>query len=85
MKFDWSILCFILAALAFSNGFITEYKQSREVGCSTVPTLPMAVMAALFLMLGLWYFPNHVPFWILPFIFFGSTIIFGYAIMKAHK
>jgi heme A synthase len=85
MKLALSIFCFIFAAIAFLDGFITEYKQSRKVGSAAVPTLPMAVVAAFLVMLGLLHLPYHVPLWILPLAFVGSTVIFGYAISNAHK
>ena len=63
-----AVACFVMAALAFLNGFVTEYRQSREVGpIAIVSTLPFAVAAALFVFLGLAALLRHgVPWWCLP-------------------
>jgi hypothetical protein len=77
--------CFLMAAVSFLNGFVTEYRQSRRVGpYAIVPTLPWAVAAALFVLLGLVALLRQgVPWWCLPLAFVGSLVVFGRAIMWA--
>jgi hypothetical protein len=84
MALGIAIACFILAALAFLIGFVTEYRQSRQAGpIAIVPTLPYAPAAALFLLLGLLLLPSSLSWWVYPTAFVGSALAFGYAIMNA--
>jgi hypothetical protein len=78
------IVCFICATLAFLNGFLTEYRQSRRRGpYATVPTLPWAVAAAIFVVFGLLLLPYDIAWWTLPLAFVGAVLVFGSAIMRA--
>jgi hypothetical protein len=84
MRLFLAIACFLLAAYAFVYGFVTEYRQSRQVGpFAIVPTLPFAVAAALQLVLGLLLLPCEISWWIFPLTFFGAVVVFGFAIMHA--
>jgi MFS-type transporter involved in bile tolerance (Atg22 family) len=86
MDLAFSIACFIVGALAFLNGFVTEYRQSRRIGpYAIVPTLPWAVPAASFVVFGLWFVPYNIPWWSLPLAFIGAVVVFGYGIMLATR
>jgi hypothetical protein len=79
-----AIACFALAALAFLNGFVTEYRQSRRVGPYAIePTLPWAVAAAIFVVLGLGLIPGGVPWWAFPVAFVAAVVAFGFGIYRA--
>jgi len=78
-------MCFVLAALVFLLGFVTEYRQSRRVGpYASVPTLPHAVGAAIFVVLGMANC-SDIPWWVLPPAFAAGVVVFGYAIMRATR
>jgi hypothetical protein len=86
MKSVLSIICFVMATLAFLNGFVTEYRQSRRPGpYAIVPTLPWAFLAALFVLFGLWFLPYDVPWWAYPLAFVVALITFGFAIIRATR
>jgi hypothetical protein len=81
-----AITYFVIAALAFLYGFVTEYRQSRRVGpYAIVPTLPCAVASAICVVFGLWLLPYDIPWWILPLAFIGAVVVFGYAMMRATR
>ena len=80
-----AIACIVIAALAFLNGFVTEFRQSRRVGpYAIVPTLPWGVAAAIFVDFGFWFL-SCVPWWTLPFVIIGATLVFGYGILRATR
>jgi hypothetical protein len=79
-----SIVCFAFAALSFGWGFMTEYRQSRAAGpVAIVATLPFAVAAGVFVEFGVLWLRLNVPFWVHAIVFLGSTILFGFGILKA--
>ena len=79
-----SIACFVFAALSFGWGFVTEYRQSRTPGpVAIVPTLPFAVAAGVFVEFGVLWLRLAIPFWVHVIVFLGSTVLFGFAILKA--
>jgi len=78
--------CDILCGRVSSNflgGFITEYRQEQAIlrgePLAVVPTLPLAVAAALILALGLLLLP--VPWWISPIVFVVSAFGYGKLLM----
>jgi hypothetical protein len=75
--------CFVLAALAFTYGVVTEYRQTRATGpIAIVATLPFALQAANFIALGLYLFPGSRPWWSYPLALVVSLITFGYATIR---
>ncbi len=86
MPIGIAIACFVLAALAFLNGLVTEYRQSREKGpIAMVPTLPQAVAAAMWVAIGLLWLPVAIPWWAYLLGFFGSALVFGCLINCAGR
>jgi hypothetical protein len=78
-----SIVCFVVAALGFGWGFVTEYRQSRAAGpVAIVPTLPFAVAAGLFVEFGVLWLRLGIPFWVHVIVLLGSTGLFVFAILK---
>jgi hypothetical protein len=64
MQTGIAIYCLAFAVAAFGYGFYTEWKQSRVDGpVAIVATLPFAVVAALFVSVGLVAAPVSVPWW----------------------
>jgi hypothetical protein len=84
-----STIGFSAAALAFLYGFVTEWRQSRRGPNSAenaiVPTLPWAVAAAMFVMLGALCTGWDLAWWAYPLLFLGCAVLFGYAIAWAGK
>lgn len=79
-----AIACFTLATIALTIGVVTEYRQTRAHGpVATVPTLPWAVAGAMMVVLGLFWLPQSIPWWIYPVAFFGAVFTFGYTICRA--
>jgi hypothetical protein len=80
-----ALICFVASVAVFLSGFITEYRQERAMrrgeSVAVVPTLPMAVAAALILALGLLLLP--VPWWFAPIAFVLCVMVFGKLIMLA--
>ena len=57
-----SILCFVAAAAAFLSGFVDEFSRSGRVQPhEIVPSLPWALVALAFLLLGFWLLPYGIP------------------------
>ncbi len=82
----FAITCFVVAALAFTYGVVTEYRQTRAAGpIAIVATLPFAVQAAVLLVLGLYLLPGSRPWWNYPFAFIVSLTTFGYATIRASR
>ena len=84
MRTALAITYFVLAALAFTYGIVTEYRQTRATGpIAIVATLPFALQAAIFIVLGLYLFPGSRPWWSYPLAFVISLTTFGYATIRA--
>ena len=80
-----AIVCFTIAAAAFLYGFITEWRQTRTTKYNAmVPTLPWAVVAAIFVVFGLSWLRTGIPWWAYPLAFFGSGLVSGWAITAAN-
>lgn len=79
-----AILCFAASAIALTIGVVTEYRQTRpRKDNAIVPTLPWAVAGAMFFVLGLFWIPRSIPWWIYPVAFIGAVFAFGYLITRA--
>ena len=84
MRTAFAITCFVLATLAFAYGVVTEYRQTRATGpIAIAATLPFALAAAIFIVLGLAWFPGSRPWWSYPLAFVVSLTTFGYATIRA--
>jgi hypothetical protein len=76
-----AIVCFVLSIIVFLYGVVTEYRQSHATGpIAIVPTLPWAVEGAIFIVMGLFWLPTPIPWWVYLLAFFSSAITFGYLI-----
>lgn len=85
MRTAIAIVCFGLSIFAFIYGVVTEYRQSREGGpIARVPTLPWAIEAALLIVLGLYWLPQPIRWWVYLAAFSGSVLIFGFIINAAR-
>ena len=84
MRTTFAITCFVLAALAFTYGVVTEYRQTRATGpIAIVATLPFAVQAAIFIVLGLCLFHGSRPWWSYLLALVVSLATFCYATIRA--
>jgi len=63
----FAITCFVVAALEFTYGVVTEYRQTRATDpLSIVATLPFALQAAILIVLGLYLLPGSRSWWSYP-------------------
>jgi len=86
MRTGIAIVSFVLSIIAFLYGVVTEHRQSRAKGpVAIVPTLPWAVAGAVFIVLGLFWLPTKIPWWVCILAFFGSAVTFGYIISSATQ
>ena len=84
MRTALAITFFVLAALGFTYGVVTEYRQTRATGpIAIVPALPFAVQAAILVVLGLCLLPGSKPWWSYPLALVVSLTAFGYATIRA--
>jgi hypothetical protein len=79
-----AIAYFVGAALAFTSGVVTEYRQTRAIGpIAIVATLPFAVQGAVLVVLGLYLLPGSRPWWSYPLAFVISLLTVGCAVIRA--
>src|SRR5687768_15331847 len=77
---------FALALVAASNGIVTEYRQTRTDGpVAIVGTMPWAVAASIFSLLGLLSLPFSLNWWWYPIVFVAVLLVSGWSIMRASK